>query len=623
MVSFDSRNAKYKSPFGAAEEGSAVTFRLRVPRRIRCSGAFFVITKDGDSPVYNNMFWETMDEDEDYEWWRIDYIPQSEGLFWYNFEYETSWGRMNLTKSDDSSLGVMKPDGASWQLTVYENGFTTPDWLKGGVIYQIFPDRFYCSGEPKENVPKDRFIHDSWDDRPEWRPTAEGKILNRDYFCGDLKGIEQKLDYLESLGVTCIYLNPIFEAHSNHRYNTADYRHIDPMLGTEEDFASLCESAKQRGISIILDGVFSHTGSDSPYFNREGRYDSVGAYNSKESPFYHWYSFQNWPNKYSSWWGIDTLPEVNEESPDFMEFINGENGIVRKWLKAGARGWRLDVADELPDGFLDALRDAAKAENPEAVVLGEVWEDASNKFSYGVRRRYLRGKQLDSVMNYPFAEAIMSYLRHGTSDGFFEKILNVLENYPKQVVDSLMNHIGTHDTPRALTALAGEETRGRGRNWQSEHELNSWEQERGLMLMHLAAAIQYTLPGVPSLYYGDEAGMEGYGDPFNRGTYPWGSENRGLLKWYKHLGEMRKKCPALKDGEFIPIYSKDGVIAYARKSGDESIVIAVNRKDSDETFTLDGEWKDSKFILGVQPWNGEVTLPPMCCTILGKGNWVR
>lgn len=608
--SFNALDLQYKSPFGAIEAGKTVTFRLLLPREVRCTAAFLQIGRDGDSSKNILMQWERM-EGETHEWWRIEYTPQEEGLYWYIFEYETSWGLMHTTLN-----------GGSWQLTVYERGFTTPDWLKGGLIYQIFPDRFYNSGDAKENVPDDRVMHSEWGEQPEWRPDDKGIIHNNDYFGGDLKGITQKLDYIASLGVTCIYLNPIFEAHSNHRYNTADYRYIDPLLGTEDDFKFLCEEAKKYGISVILDGVFSHTGSDSRYFNREGRYDTLGAYQSPDSPYYHWYTFQHFPDKYEAWWGIDTLPEVHEESQDFMEFINGENGIVRKWLRLGARGWRLDVADELPDRFLDALRSAAKAENPEALVLGEVWEDASNKFSYGVRRRYLRGKQLDSVMNYPFAQAIMDYLRYGASDGFFNTILTVLDHYPPQVVHTLMNHIGTHDTPRAVTALVGEQPNGRGRDWQSAQKLNTWQKNRGRMLMRLASAIQYTLPGVPSLYYGDETGMSGYGDPFNRGCYPWGKEDHCLLSWYKQLGRIRKHCPALKDGEFIPIHANGGVIAYARKKGGDGILVIVNRNDRDETFPLDGEWENARYLLGIQPWNKTVTLPPTCCTLLGVGEWV-
>lgn len=276
-------------------------------------------------------------------------------------------------------------------------------------MYQIFPDRFYRSGTTKYNVPQDRYLHQRWGSQPEWRPNHQGEITNSDYFGGDLEGIIQKLDYLQSLGITCIYLNPIFEAHSNHRYDTADYTKVDPLLGTKEDFKRLCKEANKRGMHIMLDGVFNHTGSDSIYFNRKGRYQTLGAYQSQESPYYDWYQFYQWPEQYACWWNFETLPNVNETNETYNAYINGTDGVIQTWLKAGADGWRLDVADELPDLFLDDITKAAKQVKPTSMILGEVWEDASNKMAYGQRRRYLLGKQLDSVMNYPFREAIIGF----------------------------------------------------------------------------------------------------------------------------------------------------------------------------------------------------------------------
>ncbi|MFR6512398.1 MAG: glycoside hydrolase family 13 protein, partial [Eubacterium sp.] len=338
-----------------------------------------------------------------------------------------------------------------------------------GIIYQIFPDRFYSSGTEKHDVRPSRVMR-RWGDEPFWREEQMNGIWNNDYFGGDLKGIEEKLLYLANLGVTCIYLNPIFEANSNHRYDTADYEKIDPLLGTEDDLKSLCKTAREQyGFSIILDGVFSHTGCDSKYFNIYSNYDDVGAYNSKESPYYPWYKFINWPDEYHSWWGIKLLPEVIEETPEYREYICGKNGILRKWLKCGISGWRLDVADELPDVFLDDLRRAVKDENSDAVIIGEVWEDATTKLAYGERRRYLLGEQLDSVMNYPFADAVLNFVKFANADAFIDSVMSIIEKYPPQVTNVLMNHIGTHDTERAITRLAGENCEGYGRHWQHEH----------------------------------------------------------------------------------------------------------------------------------------------------------
>ena len=403
MTFFNSRNPIYRSPTGAVQAGTRVHFKITVPRSMACSAAYLLIQDADGRTVCCDMFWCGMNGD-DHEWWECHFAPQHAGLCFYHFELRTSRGHSVLKKD----IGGEARSGGSedWQLTVYAADFKTPDWLAGGVLYQIFPDRFCSSGEKKQDVPYGRTMHGDWYEQPEWRPNAAGEITNSDFFGGDLKGIEQKLGYLESLGVTCIYLNPIFESHSNHRYDTANYEKIDPLLGTEADFRALCTAAKARGIRILLDGVFSHTGSDSIYFNREGRYGDGGAYRSQQSPYYPWYSFRRWPDDYECWWNFITLPNVREGNPAYDAYINGESGIIRRWLEAGAAGWRLDVADELPDCFIDSLNRAVKGFDENALVLGEVWEDASNKTAYGVRRRYLMGGQLDSVMNYPFRAAL-------------------------------------------------------------------------------------------------------------------------------------------------------------------------------------------------------------------------
>ena len=615
-IPYNSRNRLHKSVFGAVKQNEKVTFKVVLPRNLSCSKVELVITRDGGNTIYHNFFWLSM-QGEGEEWWCLDYIPPETGLYFYHFEYDTPWGRMNIMH-DGSCMGKLGGGTQEWQMTVYDRNFATPDWLKGGLIYQIFPDRFYSSGEPKNAVPSDRVLRSDWGAEPYWRPTSDGKVLNNDYFCGDLKGIEQKLDYLSSLGVTCIYLNPIFEAQSNHRYDTSDYGKIDPLLGNQKQLQSLCEKAEKKGISVILDGVFSHTGDDSIYFNKYGRYDSLGAYQSMESKYYNWYKFISWPDKYHSWWGIDILPEVTEESPDFIEFITGENGIARKWLKTGVRGWRLDVADELPDLFLDEFRKAIKAEKSDALLLGEVWEDASNKFSYGVRRRYLQGAQLDSVMNYPFADAIISFIRSGVVEGFTNKIMTILENYPKCVVDVLMNHIGTHDTMRAITQLVGESCEYRDRQWQSEKRPSEAQYKKGVRLLKLASAIQYTLPGVPSLYYGDEAGMQGYKDPFNRVCYPWGDENAELISWYKTLGQIRSDCDCLKQGTFCTVSEMLGCLAYTRKDKKDEIMVIINRNEHEIDYYLPEYWYNTKSLLDGEMLGTSIKLGALEAAILKK-----
>ncbi len=587
FIPYNSRFLYHKTPFGAVCEGETVTMRIVLPRSICCTGASLVINPDSGKPEIYPMAWERM-ESFDEEWWKVSFTPKKQGLYWYHFAIAEKSGGSLITRFDNST-GRISPDGTSFQLTVYSKDFKTPDWIKGSVIYQIFPDRFYASGKKKTAVPKDRILRSDWGAAPMWEPDGDGKITKYDFFGGDFKGIEEKLDYLESLGVGCIYLNPIFEAHTNHRYDTASYEKLDSLLGTAKDFSSLCNEAEKRNIGIVLDGVFSHTGADSVYFNKMNRYKTAGAYNSKDSAYFDWYKFNSFPDDYQSWWGVDILPEINEENDSFIEYIAGKKGILRKWLKAGAKGWRLDVADELPDKFLDALRIAVKEEKSDAYILGEVWEDASNKISYSQRRRYLQGAQLDSVMNYPFADSLIEFAITGVAEGFNDKISEICENYPKPAVDCLMNHIGTHDTCRVLNRLA---TLG---NYQSSHldrykgGLTDEQKAFGKTLLKLISTMQFTLPGVPCIYYGDEAGVDGGEDPFNRGCFPWGNEDEQLIEHYRFLGKLRKEHKVFADGEFVPVSAALGCVAYERRCESERIMTVANRNSHSIVYVLPEE----------------------------------
>ena len=621
---FHSRNPIYRNPTGAVQAHTNIHFKLLVPREFRCSAARLMVGEEFTKQVKTlGLFWCGMNGD-DHEWWECDFIPEQAGLYFYRFEIDTWRGTLGITSRFGGESGIDEhgvPAGECWQLTVYESQYETPDWLRGGIMYQIFPDRFYHSDIPKHNVPQDRYLHQRWGAQPEWRSNHQGEITNSDYFGGDLQGIIQKLDYLQSLGVTCIYLNPIFESHTNHRYDTADYTKVDPLLGTKEDFTCLCREANKRGMRILLDGVFNHTGSDSVYFNRKGRYESLGAYQSQESPYYDWYQFYQWPNQYACWWNFDTLPNVNETDESYNSFINGPNGVIQTWLKAGADGWRLDVADELPDVFLDEITKAAKQVKPTAMILGEVWEDASNKMAYGQRRRYLLGRQLDSVMNYPFREAIVGFLTGKNPAQMMEMIMTVLEHYPPTAIHLLMNHIGTHDTERILTVLGGEPLNGRDREWQSKTKLSQEQREKGLALLKLASLMQYTLPGIPCVYYGDEAGMEGYRDPFNRGCFPWGHENTELVNWYRSLGKIRHSCAVLKQGTLEPYYADGDCFAYIRsdKTVGQKLLIAVNRTTERKQLCVSQEWETASALLGKAVWNHTLTLEPYGYALLFSG----
>ena len=615
FVPFNSRDIRHKSIFGSTAAGENLRFSVLMPRSLHCSKVTLVIHDDFNNYSHHDLLWCGMNGDNE-EWWGLDFTFENAGLYFYHFDYETPFGK-NHIYLHSSGVGIFASEGKEWQQTVYSPDFKTPDWVKGGIMYQIFPDRFYFSGEKKKNVPADRVIHSNLTDIPVWKPNEEGKILNNDYFSGDLKGIKEKLPYIAYLGTTILYLNPIFEAHSNHRYNTADYSKIDPLLGDENDFKDLCKETKKYGIKVILDGVFSHTGSDSIYFNREKRYDSIGAYNSKDSKYSPWFTF-NSDGTYKSWWGIDTLPETNEENDDYIEFITGKNGISEKWLSLGASGYRLDVADELPDKFIDALYKSVKALNEDYFVIGEVWEDATNKFSHGGRRRYLLGGQLDSVMNYPFANAILDFMRFGVAENFMEAVVSVCENYPKPALDALMNHIGTHDTARILTRLINFELEHKPREIQAGYRLTDNEYSFAKELLKTATVLQYTLPGFPSIYYGDEAGLQGGSDPFNRAFFPWGNEDKSLINWYKKLGELRHKLTCLKDGRFIPYSAMLSCVAYIRESKEQKIFVIANKNNHDITYNLPYEFHNTVELTKDLPVTDSITVPAYSAVLLLK-----
>ncbi len=607
---YDSRNPLYREKIGAVAADTPLRLRLLWHNDARVKDAFLQINRDGEGTYEVHM--TPGDRLDDYRFYECE-VTLTEGLYWYSFFYDSDYGRMFVTKTEHS-LGIVSPDGDKWQQTVYDNDFSTPDWLKGGIIYQIFPDRFFNSGHKKQNIPEDRYLQEDWYAQPAFRQDGQKRSLCNDYYGGDLAGIEKKLPYLASLGVNCIYLNPIFEAHSNHRYNTADYLKIDPQLGDGEDLKKLCRSAEKHGIYIILDGVFSHTGDDSVYFNKYGRYDNVGAYQSYDSPYRSWFNFKSWPQGYDCWWGVPSLPETSENDPSFSQYITGEGGVLQHWMDYGIKGWRLDVADELPDEFIDKIRTAIKTKDRDAFLLGEVWEDATNKISYGYRRRFLRGRQLDSVMNYPLAEAIIKFVKGGNVRELIDLVLTQLENYPLPALNTLMNHIGSHDTARILTRL-GTDANG-NREWQSTQWLDAEQYSHAKRLLKLAAALQYTLPGVPSVFYGDEVGMQGYGDPFCRAAYPWGCEDGELLEFYRILGRIRRENEAFREGEFIPLYSEIGYMAFIRKNDSNSVFVAVNRWHEDSFIPLPGGFENCTVLYGNKPKDGKVRVAGYGITML-------
>jgi len=590
MTEYNPLSTKYKAPAGAVADGVKVEFSLPLPFEFGAVGVQLCLFDENLRETGRfEMSWQELDEG--IEFWAVSHMFKKPGLYFYRFV------------SDETTF---KPDGRDfWQQTVYDHTMQMPEGFAGGVIYQIFPDRFF-EGEKCANPYPDRKIVADKRKLPEYASLERNfAVKNNDYYCGNLAGITKKLDYLVFLGVTMLYLNPIFEAHSNHRYNTADYMKIDPLLGDETDFVTLAREAKKRGIKIILDGVFSHTGSDSRYFDAS-RYGEKGAANDQHSPYFSWYHFRHWPDDYECWWNIRTLPNTVETDPAFSEFITGENGVIRKWLRLGASGWRLDVADELPEEFIKKIHAAAKAENPDAIVIGEVWENASNKISYGQRRHYLLGGELDSVMDYPVANAVISFVRDGNYKNLAGVLSDLQNDYPPQTLSLLMNHLGTHDTARLITRLAGEPQDGHDRAWQAEKQLSSEEYALGVKRVKLASALNYMLFGIPTIYYGDEIGMQGYGDPFNRCYFDWEQPHPGLTAHFAVLGKLRKEYPMLTDAGLTIIQADKNVFVFTRQKDGETLLCAVNR--SDENMSVKTE--QTIPVLGHGTYeNGILTVP--------------
>ncbi len=576
FIYHDNFSKVFRQPFGALRAGESIRLRLNVPESCGYVDPHVVLRKDapGNDPVHYRMRFEGQTPGVNH--FSLELPVESAGVYLYYFDLYTNFRR--IYRGPDGTGELTWTRGTPWQLTVYEQDFQTPACVKGGTFYQIFPDRFF-EGVEKSAMPwADRLYRADKDNIPYYGLIETGGHINMDYYGGDFAGIEQKLPYLEELGVTYLYLNPIFEAHANHRYNTADYLNADPLLGTNEDFTRLCKAAEKRGIRIILDGVFSHTGSDSIYFNREGRYGPGGAYHTEHSPYRSWFDFdEKYKCGYRSWWGFETLPEVNEMDPGYVKFITGEGGVIDTWIERGAAGFRLDVADELPDEFIELVRRAVKRHGEDKLLIGEVWEDATNKFGFGARRNYLLGKGLDSVMNYPFRSAVLEFLRGQSAEDTARGILTICQNYPKPALDTLLNFISTHDTERALTYLQDLPLADHDRDWQAGRRLSPTSYELGIEKLKLAYAMVYTLPGVPCVYYGDEIGMQGYRDPFNRGYYDWNSAEDRLRPVLAQLSALRKSCDAFVDGTFQLVKAADGVLHYRRVGRTETAEIIINR----------------------------------------------
>lgn len=584
----NARKLEYRTPYGAVPIGTAITLRIDAPDAK--PGQVYLRLWTGEETLIS------MKKETNQRYSAEITAPETPGLVWYYFQVDAPDGTVFYGKHTGGA-GWCTKQPESWQITVYQLQ-SLPEWYRNAVVYQIFPDRFArgtdwlrCqerAAHPAGWKGTRRMVMQSWEDTPFYCRDDKLRVTRWPFFGGNLQGIQSKLPYLKSLGVGAIYLNPIFLASSNHKYDTADYLTIDPGFGTEEDFKSLCASAKELGIRVILDGVFSHTGDDSIYFNRWGNYPQPGAYGAEPSPYDDWYRFgEQYPAGYECWWGVDSLPNVEEANPGYRALICGENGVIRKWLRLGASGWRLDVADELPDSFIAEIRMACKQEQEDALLLGEVWEDASHKISYDRLREYLLGRELDCTMHYPFRDSAVAFLLgQKTAGEFAEEMEAIRENYPETALYGALNLVGTHDTPRILTVL-GEAPEGLSEPERENYLLPEELRGRAERRLRLLDVLLFAFPGVPCVYYGDEAGAEGYADPFNRGTFPWGRENGDLQYHVRMLSNLRKEYPVLTYGTAEYGAVNDAVFMLKRRWKDTEILLYVNRAWERQTISLE------------------------------------
>lgn len=596
----------YRNPLGAVPSGSRVTLRLKPSGTLTSIEADVSIILDREGEIgrfpmekHGEVFEGVLE------------APTEPKLYYYYFEIKSEDGISYIGCDSYTGTGCgigvdAYPKG--FQLTVYDESFSTPDWSKNGIMYQIFPDRFRCGDEEtfKRGVEYHRnkgrrvIVHSSWNERPISK--AVGGYENYDpvdYFGGNLKGIMDRIPYLQSMGVNVIYLNPIVEAASNHRYNTGDYYMVDPILGTMDDFKKLCKAASDAGIKIILDGVYSHTGSDSRYFNKDGRYDECGAYQDGSSRYASWYKFGSSRDEYDCWWGFKSLPEVNEFDPNWQDtVVSGKDSVMKFWLRNGGNGFRLDVADELPDEVIDLMRTSVKEESPDNLLLGEVWEDATTKVSYGKKREYCMGRGLDCIMNYPLRKSIIDFLLQHIHGAEFATLLESQQNnYPKEMYYSQMNLLSSHDVARIKTVLGTDkEGDGMSRDEQGRKVLTIREEKKGIELSKLAYALTFSLPGMPCIYYGDEQGMEGFKDPFNR--EPFVEKDLRMKRFIEGLGQLRANTPALRTGAcgftfksnnamVILRYILDGEDTFGKRVEDGVYLIGVNPTALDLTFNVD------------------------------------
>ena len=518
-------------------------------------------------------------------------------IYRYYFSYYKD-GKLCFHKKKD----LVKHNPIRDEMFKMSVNYDVPDWAKGKIMYHIFLDRFNRGSSEKLIPMKRRNIHEGWNEDMQIGPDKDG-IWNNDFYGGDLKGIVEKLDYLESLGVGILYLSPIVWSQSNHRYDTSDYEVVDPYAGSNEDLKLLCEEAHKRGMKVILDAVFNHTGSDSKYFNKFGSFNEVGAYQSESSPYSSFYRkhYHNGREYFDYWWGFDNLPECNCYSNEWREYILGVGGVIDKWFDLGIDGLRLDVADELTDDFIEGIRIAVKRNREDGFILGEVWK---NPMRMG--RGYIEsGRGMDSVMNYPLVDALLRYFKYGDVHKISYIINDMLNEYPEETIYALMNFTSTHDISRAINMFGCESEFSPYEEWywdpvDNSHEhcknykMSKEDYERAKEIYKAYISVLGFLPGNLSIFYGDEAGIEGLGNLANRKTYPWENEDKDLVEFFTSIGKVRASNSFLEQASLNVFKINRDYMMFERVNGDDKVLFAVNRSDNEVDFKIPEEYHDSE-----------------------------
>lgn len=576
-------NHAEKDEYGTAYEISEkCSLSLYIPRALGATELEITVSTDNEDVYRTTARYTDFSNANDIYYVTLSPKKLGVGLFFGKIKLKTLRGDVYAYKYYDELRFSKDSSLTAFQLTVSSFCYEAPKDKYGGVIYHVFVDRFARGG----NYPKRDgmlMIDDWYSEIPEYPAYPGAYLENNTFFGGTLKGITEKLDRIKDLGVNLIYLSPIFKAYSNHKYDTGDYMQVDEAFGGEAALSELISEAEKRGIGIILDGVFNHTGADSVYFNKFGKYDSLGAYQSKDSPYYSWYDFREHPDKYTSWWGIDILPRINPNVKSCESFLLS---VVEKYAKMGISGLRLDVADELSDEFISKIKHTLDKENKKSLLYGEVWEDASNKIAYDVRKKYYQGRELDGVMNYPLRNAIISFLKLGDTDGLKYLFYEIIPNAPKRIRNAEMNLLGTHDTERILTVLGGEGSDGKTNDYLVNVRLSEKERNTAKRKLFMAYAICATLPGIPAVFYGDEAGLEGYSDPFNRRTYPWGHEDQDILDFYKKIGNIRRENQVYREGSFNALFVSPEFLVFKRFDKKTCLITSINNSDTTKKLTF-------------------------------------